>query len=476
MKEQEINRYWKRIINTMNDGLTLIGPNGTILMVNHAFEQMTGYIADEVLGLPCTMLHCDACESTLKEDSDVWCTLFEQGRDDMKRCHCHIMKKDGGYIPVLKNASVLKDDQGMQIGAVETFTDISEISRLDQEVNKLARQLDADGDFQGMIGKSDAMHKVFDVIRKAALSEASVIIYGESGSGKELVALALHRLGRRKEGPFVQLNCAALNEALLESELFGHVKGAFTGAYRHRPGRFAAAHGGDFFLDEIGDMPLSIQVKLLRVLETGQFEHVGDHRPVSADVRIIAATNRNLEELIARKQFREDFFFRINVIPIRLPPLRQRTEDIPLLVDTFIRHLQTRTGKAITGLTRTAMERFMTYHWPGNIRELKSALEYAFVIAEKGLIGCEQLPPRLADRSSKPKVPSYIISDAGGSLSRPCRVDSDEKEALIKALGQTNGNQSQAARLLGVCRVTVWNRMRKYGINLKKGLASENAS
>jgi len=458
----------------MNDGLTLIGPDGTILMVNNAFEQMTGYSADEVLGLPCTMLKCDACESTLKKQSDVWCSLFEQEREDMKRCHCHIMKKDGGYIPVLKNASVLKDDQGMLIGAVETITDISEISRLDHEVNKLARQLDADSDFQGMIGKSDAMRKVFDVIRKAALSEAPVIIYGESGSGKELVALALHHLGRRQDGPFVQLNCAALNEALLESELFGHVKGAFTGAHRHRIGRFEAAHGGDFFLDEIGDIPMPIQVKLLRVLETGQFEHVGDHRPISTDVRIIAATNRNLEELISRNQFREDFFFRINVIPIRLPPLRERTEDIPLLVNTFIRHLQTRTGKAITGLTRTAMERFMGHHWPGNIRELKSALEYAFVIAEKGLIGCEQLPPPLADPSSKPKTTPSGTQGAGGS--RPMRrgIDSDEKKALIEALRQTNGNQSQAAQVLGVCRVTVWNRMRKYGIDLKKGLEAEN--
>jgi PAS domain S-box-containing protein len=467
MKEQEINRYWKKIINTMNDGLTLVGPDGTILMVNNAFEQMTGYRSDEVLGMPCTMLKCDACESSLKEKSDVWCTLFEQGREDMKRCHCHIMKKDGGYIPVLKNASVLKDDQGMLIGAVETITDISEISRLDQEVNKLSRQLDADGGFQGMIGKSDAMCKVFDVIRKAALSEAPVIIYGESGSGKELVALALHRLGHRKDGPFVQLNCAALNEALLESELFGHVKGAFTGAYRHRPGRFEAAHGGDFFLDEIGDIPMSVQVKLLRVLETGQFEHVGDHQPISADVRIIAATNRNLEELIAREQFREDFFFRINVIPIRLPPLRERTEDIPLLVNTFIRHLQKSTGKTITGLTRAAMEHFMTYHWPGNIRELKSALEYAFVIAENGLINCDQLPPRLADRSSKPQTSPSETPGVSGS--RPRKIDSDEKKALIEALRQTSGNQSQAARLLGVCRVTVWNRMRKYGIDLKRG-------
>jgi len=368
---------------------------------------------------------------------------------------CSLIKKDGSCLPVLKNASLLKDDTGLPLGAVETLMDISELERLDQEVHQLSHQLETNNGFQGIVGSSPVMQKIYQVIQKAAMSDAPVIIYGESGTGKELVARAIHFMGRRKEAPFVQLNCAALNEALLESELFGHIKGAFTGAYRHRIGRFEAAHEGDLFLDEIADIPLATQVKLLRVLETKQFERVGDHRPVSVDVRIITATNKDLQEMIDSKRFREDLFFRINVIPIHLPPLRERLEDVPLLVAAFTERLRERTGKKITGLSPEAMERFMSYSWPGNVRELKSALEYAFVIAEKGSIGLEQLPHPLVSEPIRHPSKSK---------------ESEEKVALIEALRKSNGNQSEAARILGVNRVTVWNRMRKHGIDLRKVL------
>jgi len=368
---------------------------------------------------------------------------------------CSIIKKDGTCLPVLKNASLLKDDEGLPLGAVETLTDISEVERLDQEVHHLSHQLEIKNGFHGIVGSSPLMQKVYQVVQKAALSDAPVIIYGESGTGKELVARAIHLMGRRKDAPFVQLNCAALNEALLESELFGHIKGAFTGAYRHRIGRFEAAHEGDLFLDEIADIPLATQVKLLRVLETKQFERVGDHRPISVDVRIITATNKDLQEMIDSKRFREDLFFRINVIPIHLPPLRERLDDLPLLVSVFVERLRERTGKRITGLSPEAMERFMSYSWPGNVRELRSVLEYAFVIAEKGTIGLEQLPHPLVSE------PSRRLSNS---------KEPQEKVALIEALRKSNGNQSEAARILGVNRVTVWNRMRKHGIDLRKVL------
>jgi PAS domain S-box-containing protein len=480
MNEKEINRYWKKIINTMNDGLMLVGRDGAILMVNKAFEQLTGYTADEIIGRSCTVLDCDACERVIIKEGDHWqCGLFEPGQKDMKRCRCVITKKDGTLLPALKNASVLRDDQGQPLGTVENLADLSELNRLDQEVDQLSRQLDQSGGFHGILGKSTVMQKTFEVIQKAALSDAPVIIYGESGTGKELVARAIHRLGRRKDGPYVQLNCAALNEALLESELFGHVKGAFTGAYRHRQGRFEAANGGDIFLDEIGDVPLSIQVKLLRVIEAKQFERVGDHQPVSVDVRIITATNKNLEELIAQKKFREDFFFRINVFPIFLPPLRDRIEDLPLLVHTFIRRLQSVTGKKINGLTAAAMERFMDYRWPGNVRELKSALEFAFVIVEDGLIDLDQLPPNIARTEWTSNQLNQHHKESNGHIERlqtqrsiPESVENTEKKALIDALRQTNGNQTQAARLLGINRVTVWNRMKKYGVDLKKVLTT----
>lgn len=476
MNEQEINRYWKKIVNTMSEGFMLVGPDGTIIMVNEAFERLTGYTSKEVIGRPCTILNCDACEMNLKGSGKAWCRLFVEGQ--VLKCRCHLMIKDGSYLPALKNAAVLKDEKGVALGAVEILTDLSELERLDQKVGLLSRQLEEDVGFHGILGKSTPMQKLFDVVQKAANSEAPVIIYGESGTGKELVARAIHQLGRRKNEPFVQFNCAALNEALLESELFGHIKGAFTGAYRHRQGRFEAANRGDIFLDEIGDVPLSVQVKLLRVLETKQFEHVGDHHPISVDVRIITATNKNLEELIAQKKFRDDLFFRINVFPIHLPPLRKRSEDIPLLVNTFVRRLRLRTGKKINGLSSAAMDCFMNYRWPGNVRELKSALEYAFVIAEKGLIDRDQLPSNIVE--PKPLIPEsvQVSLQANGfpkvdefMISEPNSDEPGEKTALIKALQQCKGNQSQTARVLGINRVTVWNRMKKYGIDLKRVLS-----
>jgi len=377
----------------------------------------------------------------------------------MKKCRCLIKHKDGSFLPVLKNASVLWDENKTALGVVETLTDISELTRLDEKVHILSRQCNREDGFWGLVGKSPAMQRVFDMIRKVAESRAPVIIFGESGTGKELVANAIHLCGLRKNGPFIQLNCAALNEAVLESELFGHTKGAFTGAYSNRIGRFEAANQGDFFLDEIGDIPLSIQAKLLRVLESGQFERVGDILPIKVDVRIITATNRDLEELIEKKEFRQDLFFRINVIPIHVPPLRDRIEDIPLLINSFIHRLNIKTGKNIQGLSHDAMELFMDYQWPGNIRELKNSMEYAYVTTEGTTIHLDNLSQRITAPKKASVTPVMALSE---------KAFSNEKLQLIKALKQTNGNQTRAAKILNINRVTVWNRMRKYGIDLKK--------
>lgn len=465
MKTKEINQYWKKIINTMNDGLILVAPDGGILMVNTAFEQMTGYVSGEIIGRSCRILECDACETTLiKNRKNFSCRLFEPGRNDIKRCRCHILRRDGTYLPVLKNASLLRDDTGVAVGVVETLTDISELTRLDRQVHQLEKQVHLEKGLLGITGDSRAMHNVFSLIEKAAESTAPVMILGESGTGKELVANAIHMLSNRKEQPFIKLNCAALNESLLETELFGHVKGAFTGAHNRHKGRFEAAHGGSFFLDEIGDAPLSIQAKLLRVLETGQFEAVGEVHPTSVDVRIISATNRDLQQMMDQRLFREDLFFRINVIPIHMPPLRRRREEIPLLVNTFIHRLNKETGKTIHGLSPETMEIFMAHPWPGNVRELKNTLEYAYVITDGETIQPAHLPLRNHRNVTPPASP--IVPD-GQKPARPDKAEM-EKSALMEALVQTDGNQTQAARLLNVNRVTVWNRMKKYGIDLKK--------
>ncbi|WP_459939621.1 sigma-54 interaction domain-containing protein [Desulfonatronum parangueonense] len=439
----------------MQEGLLLVDTNGTIRLVNKALEDITGYSREELVDSSCTIFNCDACLRIRSDAQSAWCKLFERGK--FVRRKCNVMRKDGTYVTILKTASVLFADDGTPLGAVETLTDITELDRKETELQQLSRLLDDNTIFHGMVGRSAKMHKIFKLIEKAAQSDAPVFICGESGTGKELVARAIHDLGPRSEEPFVQFNCAALNEALLESELFGHVKGAFTGAFRHRKGRFEAAHGGDIFLDEIGDLPMSVQVKLLRVLETKTFERVGENRQLSVDVRIITATNKILPELIYSGEFREDLFYRINVIPIRLPALRERQEDIPLLADFFVQRLRCKSEKNIKGLSPRTLRMFMDYSWPGNVRELKSSLEYAFVLADSGHIEPEHLPANF--QTPEPQAATPVKS--------PSQED-DQKSRLIQALRQSGGNKSEAARILGINRVTVLNRMRKYGIDLKK--------
>jgi transcriptional regulator with PAS, ATPase and Fis domain len=260
--------------------------------------------------------------------------------------------------------------------------------------------------------------------------------------------------------PFIKVNCAALNENLLESELFGHVKGAFTGADRERIGRFEAAHEGTIFLDEIGDIPLSTQVKLLRVLEDKKIERVGDHKPISVNVRVITATNKNLDALVAEGLFREDLFFRINVFPLHCPSLAERTEDIPMIVQNFIKRYVPKEGKKILGCTPEAMEKLVSYSWPGNVRELRNAIEYAFVLCPGGAIGLKHLPPKITMTNGA------AVTDGTGKDS----AFINEREKLLQILRQTKGNQSEAARLLGVSRVTIWKRIKKYEIDLAPDL------
>ncbi|MGC8493048.1 MAG: sigma-54 interaction domain-containing protein [Syntrophobacteraceae bacterium] len=456
MQESDINRFLKEIVNTMNEAITIISPDGAILMVNRAMEEITGYSREELIGNSCSIFHCDACEKARAEADGRWCRLFHVGHS--RRQPCSILQKSGFYAQVLKNASLLEDGQGNVVAAVETFTDVTAIRERDERIEQLSRLLEGRATFHGLVGESAKMQRVFEIIEKAAQSEAPVSIFGETGTGKELVARAIHDLGSRRTGPYIQLNCAALNESLLESELFGHVKGAFTGAHVHRKGRFEAADGGDIFLDEIGDIPLSMQVKLLRVLETRQFERVGDLRPINTDVRIITATNRDLDRLAAEGKFREDLFFRINIIPIHLPPLRERPEDIPLLVDHFIHLLREAGGKQVSGPDSQTMDLFMKYHWPGNVRELRGALEYAFVLADHGAITPDHLPVRIKSYLQRREC---VVQDTAPAPA------STEKTALLEALAKCGGNQTRAARMLGVNRVTVWHRMKKHGIELR---------
>ena len=415
-----MNVLWKKIVNTISDGLVFIGPDGRIRLVNKAFENLTGYTADEAAGMPCSALECGACEKTLQQTGadPVSCRLFTSEGKDMDKCRCLLKRKDGSLFPVLKNASVFKDKDNNVIGIVETLTDISELERLDEKVNVLSRHFKHENHFFGMVGKSRQMETVFDMIRKAANANAPVMISGESGSGKELVANAVHFSGARKKGPFIRLNCATVNAPVLESEMFGHAKGAFTGAHDGRIGRFEAADNGSLLLDEVGDLPEALQTMLLRVLESGQFERVGETMPVRADVRIITATNKNMEELVEQDRFRQDLFYRINTIPIHVPALRERKEDIPLLVNAFIQNLNRTSEKKLSGVDRKAMDRLIEYPWPGNVRELRNALEYAFITADGPVVRFAHLPKAVLSQNAaftgslrRPEQPDTMLNE-----------------------------------------------------------------
>ena len=453
----DIAKYWKTIVDTLQDGLMVVNARGRIVAANPAAERVTGYQATELIGKSCRILNCTGCKIIGKGPGSQWCGLFARGSIHEKKCL--ITNKDRRSIHILKSAAVLKDENGQLIGAVETLTDITEKIRQQQEITSLRKTFHLDEGFHGILGKSPVMLNLFELIENVAQSDTPVMIQGESGSGKELVARAIHRASGRSDKPYVKVNCAALNENLLESELFGHVKGAYTGADRTRLGRFEAAHEGTIFLDEVGDIPPAIQVKLLRVLEERRIERVGDNRSIPVDVRVITATHKNLEKLIRQGLFREDLYFRINVFPLTCPPLSSRSEDIPLIAQSFIRRNAVGTGKKILGLTPEALEAFTRYEWPGNVRELRNAVEYAFVLCQSGGIGIQHLPQRI--------VHGHPHREAA------CRMDPDcnrDRDALIEVLRQTGGNQSKAAERLGVSRVTVWKRMKRYGIDIRRDI------
>jgi transcriptional regulator with PAS, ATPase and Fis domain len=451
----DLSPYWESIIDTMKEGLLVVNPEGTIIAVNPAAEALTGYAAQELIGSSCRVLDCTGCVIYGAGPGEKWCKLFQEGMVKAKKCL--ITHKDHRSVSVVKNATVLRGQDGRIIGAVETLTDISDFVRQQEEIMALRKTLDLNDNYFGILGKSAPMQRLFEMIESVAQSDAPVIINGQSGTGKEMVARAIHWASPRQDKPFIKVSCAALNENLLETELFGHVKGAYTGADRSRVGRFEAAHGGSIFLDEIGDIPPATQVKLLRVLEEKEIERVGDHTPIPVDVRIITATNKNLEELVARGAFREDLYFRIHVFPLTIPPLRERPEDIPIIIQHFVEQNHATSGKKVSGFSPEAVARLTSYTWPGNVRELRNAIEYALVLCPGGEIGAHHLPHKIAPPSDCPPPAEPL--------------EARERNELVRVLRQVGGNQSAAARQLGVSRVTVWKRMKKHHIDLTRDVA-----
>jgi len=451
MKTEELlqdKEFLNSVLDTMSDGLMVVDREGTILSFNSSAEKITGYKSDEVVGRECSILDTNTCVYREGGRREIKCSLFKDGKAVRKSCR--IRAKDGREIHLLKNATVIRNEEGEMIAGIETMTDVTSLVLKDRQLQELTRSIKEDQGFMGIIGENPGMLRVFEQIKNAARSEAPVIILGESGTGKELAAAAIHHQSRRREGPFVKVNCAALNEHILESELFGHRKGAFTGAMRDRQGRFEAASEGTIFLDEIGDMPASMQAKLLRVLEEKEIERVGENESVPVDIRLITATNKNLEELAARGDFREDLLYRVNVIPVCLPPLRERSDDIPLLVSRLLRKVSAVSDKNVDSVTPAAMEVLQGFRWPGNIRQLINALEY-------GLITCRGEQVDVHD------LPGYMFGDGAGPAAQGAERGEAEN-SIRQALEKTGGNRTRAARALGISRVTLWKRMKKHGM------------
>ncbi|GAB4267538.1 MAG: sigma 54-interacting transcriptional regulator [Candidatus Rifleibacteriota bacterium] len=455
------------LLETMAEGAVLVDTQGIIRVWNKAMAEMTGYESEEAIGKTTDWIRAPECMGAAHINSLF---LGKTSETCITRCECRIVAKNRERIPVMVNARLLTDKSGKTLGILQTITDIRPLVSLKKEIEAMATKISSEFNFQGITGRSKQMQKVYRLISLAAESEASVMILGESGTGKELAAAAIHNLSHRKSHPFIKVNCGAIPETLLESELFGHEKGAFTGAIKKRTGRFEAANRGTIFLDEIGDITPAMQVKLLRVLQSGEFERLGGEATLKVDVRVVAATNKDLLKEVKEGRFREDLYYRLRVFPIYIPPLRERPEDIPVLARHFISKFSASTGRLIRGMSPEAMQLMRSYPWPGNVRELENAIEYAFVVCQNNLIGPEDLPAELtmnhSNRQDFNRQPAAIINVIDNKyLSRKeAGKILKSREDLLRLLNESDWNKAEVGRKLGVSRTAVWKWMKKHNI------------
>ncbi len=440
------------ILNSITDGVFTVDVKWAVTSFNKAAELITGTKSHNALGRRC----CEVFRASICEGACALKHTLATGEPVVNRV-VYILDAQGHKVPISVSTAVIKDSRGVVIGGVETFRDL----RLAEE---LRQQLESQFAFADIVGRSSPMRRIFDILPEIAASDSTVLIEGPSGTGKDLVAKAIHRLSRRAKGRCVAVNCGALPDTLLESELFGYKAGAFTDARQDKPGRFALAEGGTIFLDEIGDVSPAMQARLLRVLQERVFEPLGSVTPSKADVRIIAATNKDLAGLVQDKTFREDLFYRINVIRIELPSLRERPEDIPLLVEHFVAKFARLQGKDVPGVDDDAMAALMEHDYPGNVRELENAIEHAFVLCSSGLVQLRQLPPQF-----RRQLP----------LDRPsgrATLASMERWMIEDALRRHDGNRKAAAAELAIDPSTLFRKAKALGIEMpaKDGRAARH--
>jgi len=462
LQETRNNEFVKMLLESIGEGVFALDTKGSIISWNPAMERITGYMEKEVRGKSCNILGFSQCFGKACPSGFTECGILN--KSEIGPTECLLRHKDGHSVPVIKNVRVIKQENGSINGIVEAVTDLTELNNMKLKMKEATLRLTGLQMFSGIIGKSQAMKKVFASIKASASSEVAVLIQGESGTGKELVTGAVHAHSERREKQLVTVNCSALSESLLESELFGHIKGAFTGAIRNRTGRFEEADGGTIFLDEIGEISPLIQIKLLRVLQQKEIERVGDSKKRKIDIRIVAATNKDLFKLVQEGRFREDLYYRLKVFPIYLPPLRKRRDDIPLLVNHFIYINNQNTGKRIQGMSQHAMNLFVDYPWPGNVRELENAIEHAFVLCDGNRIDVLDLPEEM--RRTKH---NYVSLETFNTSKRTPRLGRKlVRETLLGLLHECNWNKAEVARRAGLSRASIWKYMKKWNIPIKK--------
>lgn len=438
------DQLFQAILNSISDGVMTLDKDWKIASWNRAAEKITGFHREEVVGQECTRVFRAAlCREHCPVDRALSCG------HPFQDVQVAVRNKRNEVVHLLVNAAPLYDGEGSIIGGLETFRDVSQNLWMHDE---LERQYG----YTNIIGRSEAMQKVYDAITSLINTDTTVLIQGKSGTGKELIARALHFYGPRRDKSFVAVNCSALPEGLLESELFGHVKGAFTGAIRNHMGKFELASGGSLFLDEIADISASTQVKLLRVLEEREFQRIGDNRSIKVDIRLIAASNRDLYKKVLEGSFRDDLYYRLSVFPLHLPQLKERIEDLPLLVGHFIKKFNKQMGRNIQGIANQVLEILEAYAWPGNVRELANAMEHAFVHCRGLLIHPADLPHHIVNT-----VPEASLRTSPKAQQR---LDLVERELIVRELEAAHWRKIVAAKRLGMSRATLWRKMEKYGI------------
>jgi PAS domain S-box-containing protein len=439
------------ILDSIADGVFTVDLDWRINSFNRAAELITGISREEALGRHCwEVFRANICEKqcALRQTIETGKRIVNQS--------IYIVASDGNRIPVSISTAILKDESGQIIGGVETFRDLS-------LVEELRKELTGRHTFFDIVSKSKEMHRLFVILEQVAQSDSTVLLQGKSGTGKELFARAIHSLSARSKGPLVIVNLGALPDSLIESELFGHKAGAFTGARVDRIGRIGAAEGGTLFLDEIGDLSPHLQVRLLRVLQEKTYEQLGSNKTIHANIRIVAATNKDLNALVKKGSFREDLYYRINVVKLTLPPLRERREDIPLLVDHFLRRFNSLSGKEITGVSQEVLVSLMAYDFPGNVRELENIIEHATVLCRRELIEIQHLPDYL-----QPALPLKETGTQESVSSKRVKWADLERGFLLQVLRDNNWNRQEAARELGIGRQTLWRKIKRLNIQLPK--------